>query len=65
MTYAQNILHMSQCTHGHVSSRNVAPFHRSRGGFEWFDGHQKCVVEVFFILTLRYLSVPKIANLEF
>ena len=39
-TNAQNILHLNQCTHGHVSSWTVVLFQRSRGACEWFDRHQ-------------------------
>jgi len=47
MANAHSILHMSQCTHGHIPSRSVAPFQRFRCGYEWFDGHQKCVCKAF------------------
>ena len=45
-TNAQYVLHLSQCTHGHVWSWTVAPFQRSRGGCKWFDRHENCVGEV-------------------
>jgi hypothetical protein len=33
---AQNMLHLNECTNGHICSWNVAPFQRSRGCWEWF-----------------------------
>jgi len=46
-TDAENLLHMNRRTHGHVWSRTVATFQRSRDGCEWFDRRQKCLDEVF------------------
>ena len=42
-----------QCTQGHVFSRTVAPFLRSRRYFEWSDRHQICVGEVSFHFQLE------------
>ena len=62
------ILHLNQCTYGHVWSRTVAPFQWSRHGCEWFDRHKKCVGKVFphFQLALNTtgcLSVPTDTNI--
>jgi hypothetical protein len=58
-----------QRTQGHVFSRTVAPFLRSRLGFEWSERHQICVgeVSVHFHLelnTLGFSSVPTVKNLK-
>ena len=68
-TKAQNILHLVQCTNGHVISWTVVPFQRSRGCCEWFDRHQKYVGEVFlhFQVELNALwvqSVPTDKNIK-
>jgi len=66
-TDAQNILRLNPSTHGHVWSWTVAPFQRSRGGWEWFDKHKKFFEEAFLhyqldIITLEFLSIPKDKN---
>lgn len=38
---ARNVLHLHQCTPGHVWLWNVAPCQTFRGGCEWFYRHHK------------------------
>jgi hypothetical protein len=66
-TNAQNILRLNPSTHGHVWSRTVAPFQRSRDGWEWFDGHRKFFCEAFLhyqldLITPEFLSIPTDKN---
>jgi hypothetical protein len=52
-TNAQNVLYLNHCRHGHVWSWTVAQFQRSRGGYDWFDAHAKCVGELSFHFQLK------------
>jgi len=45
-TFAQNILHLSWCTYGHIWPCTVAPFRRSYSSCIWFDRDQKCIGEM-------------------
>jgi hypothetical protein len=55
---AQNVLHLNQCTHGHVKSWTAAPFQRPWVVANGSDRHKKCVGEVSlnFQLQLNILS---------
>jgi hypothetical protein len=69
ITGAPNILHLNQCTHGHVWSRTVAPFQRSWRTCEWFDRHQNYAGEASLRFQLQlnklgYLSAPTNKNLK-
>ena len=66
-TNAQNILRLNPSTHGHVCSWAVAPFQRSRCGWEWFNRHRKFFGEAFLhyqldLITPEFLSIPTDKN---
>ena len=68
-TKAQNVLHVYQCTHAHVSLWTLVSSQRTWGCCEWFDKQNKYVgsVPLHFKIemnTVGILSVPTGKNIK-